>query len=1026
MFYKKNNSKELAPELFKNPTAEYRCTPFWAWNCELKEDELLKEIDFMKEMGMGGFHMHTRTGMATEYLSDDYMAFIKACNEKAKAENMISWLYDEDKWPSGFAGGYVTKKKENRQKFLMVTTKPYSKDDVSQEQIDMSARAKRSNNGYLVAKYDVLLDSEGYLKSYRRLAEDEAGENTLWYAYLETQSEGPWFNYQTYVDTLSKSAIDDFISTTHERYKEVLGDEFGESVPAIFTDEPQVTTKTCLSYALDKSDIILPFTTDFDDTYKLAYGESILEKLPEVIWDKKNVVNTTRYRYHDHATERFVEAFCDNVGGWCRKNNIMLTGHVMNEPTLGSQTRSVGEAMRAYRGFDLPGVDMLCDAREFTTVKQTASATHQFGYPGVLSELYGVTNWNFDFRGHKMQGDWQAALGVTVRVPHLYWVSMKGEAKRDYPASIGHQSAWYKEYSFIEDHFARVNTLMTRGKADIKIGVVHPIESYWMMYGPNDQTGEIRNQMDERFSTLTNWLLFGNLDFDFICESNLPALYKQSKTGFTVGEMTYDVVVVPAMNTMRSTTLAALENFAKSGGKVIFMGSAPTMLDAECSDKPGQFAKTVDFIDWDKNKLFTALEPYRTVKIRNDLGRDAENLFYSMRVDGENKNLFICHVNDWFRKKAPQKEIYKIEIAGEFKPFLMDTFTGDITEISAEYKEGKTILEWQCYPHSSLLLKLEPGKTVVAPAGEITEFTEEYLSEVSEVILSEPNVCVLDMAKWRIDEGEWQEKDEMLRVCDKVKKTLGLSTAATNGAQPWCTVYDEPKNKVSIEMTFNSEVEVPNAMVALEDFDISEIRFNGKKIEKQPKGYYVDFSITKVDIGTINKGENSLIITKPFNVVSNLENVFILGDFGVSVKGSKVTLTKQEKTVDFGDWVDQGLAFYGGEVTYRCKIQGGSNAKLGLGLYLAPCVTVALDGEVKGNVSLAPHTVDLGYLSEGEHTLDIKVYASRVNTFGTFHLSDYKETWFGPPAWHTTGDRWAYEYRLEESGLLTAPRLLRY
>ena len=79
----------------------------------------------------------------------------------------------------------------------------------------------------------------------------------------------------------------------------------------------------------------------------------------------------------------------------------------------------------------------------------------------MLSELYGVTNWDFDFRGHKLQGDWQAALGVTVRVPHLTWTSMAGEAKRDYPASIGSQSPWYREYSYLEDHFARVTTAMT-------------------------------------------------------------------------------------------------------------------------------------------------------------------------------------------------------------------------------------------------------------------------------------------------------------------------------------------------------------------------------------------------------------------------------------------------------------------------------------------------------------------------------------------------------------------------------------
>jgi hypothetical protein len=76
----------------------------------------------------------------------------------------------------------------------------------------------------------------------------------------------------------------------------------------------------------------------------------------------------------------------------------------------------------------------------------------------------GVTNWDFSFVGHKAVGDWQATLEIFLRVPHITWVSMRGEAKRDYPASIGYQSAWYKEYSLVEDYFSRINVAMTRGK----------------------------------------------------------------------------------------------------------------------------------------------------------------------------------------------------------------------------------------------------------------------------------------------------------------------------------------------------------------------------------------------------------------------------------------------------------------------------------------------------------------------------------------------------------------------------------
>lgn len=151
---------------------------------------------------------------------------------------------------------------------------------------------------------------------------------------------------------------------------------------------------------------------------------------------------------------------------------------MMNEWTLYSQTMAVGEVMRPMKYFTLPGMDMLCDRRELSTAKQVQSIARQMGREGVMSEIYGVTGWNFDFRNHKLAGDWQAALGVTVRVPHLSRVSMEGEAKRDYPASIGYQSPWYQEYSYIEDHFARLNTAMTRGKPKVAVGIIHPIESY--------------------------------------------------------------------------------------------------------------------------------------------------------------------------------------------------------------------------------------------------------------------------------------------------------------------------------------------------------------------------------------------------------------------------------------------------------------------------------------------------------------------------------------------------------------------
>ena len=198
MFYPENNKPQLDPITFLNPPCEYRAAPFWAWNCELDEDQLLREIEQLKRMGMGGFHMHVRTGMATPYLSDEFMQLIRACTDKAKKEKMLAYLYDEDRYASGPAGGFVTRDKQYRERYLLFTP---------------DENVQLSEDGRLIARYGVSLNAAGELDAYRRLGKkDEAAPGeTVWTAYLELAKEDPWFNNQTYVNCLDKKAIDRFV-----------------------------------------------------------------------------------------------------------------------------------------------------------------------------------------------------------------------------------------------------------------------------------------------------------------------------------------------------------------------------------------------------------------------------------------------------------------------------------------------------------------------------------------------------------------------------------------------------------------------------------------------------------------------------------------------------------------------------------------------------------------------------------------------------------------------------------------------
>ena len=79
MLYKKKDAPRLDHELFRHPTAEYRSAAFWSWNCRLDRKELEWQLEVLKKMGMGGAHFHVRSGMATPYLSEEYMDIVKAC-----------------------------------------------------------------------------------------------------------------------------------------------------------------------------------------------------------------------------------------------------------------------------------------------------------------------------------------------------------------------------------------------------------------------------------------------------------------------------------------------------------------------------------------------------------------------------------------------------------------------------------------------------------------------------------------------------------------------------------------------------------------------------------------------------------------------------------------------------------------------------------------------------------------------------------------------------------------------------------
>ena len=1044
MLYKKNQSETLDRELFQNPTSEYRCTPFWAWNTHLEQDHLNREIDAMKEMGMGGFHMHSRTGMATPYLTEEFMDRVRGCVEKARDENMLAWLYDEDRWPSGAAGGLVTKDYRFRARHLRFTIKERT------DAVDFET-AYTTGAPYLIAVYDIVLDTDGMLVSYDQVDADAEVRGTKWYAYLMTAGNDPWYNGQAYVDTFSKKAIDTFIHTTHDAYAAAVGDEFGKIVPAIFTDEPQFSRKQTMNFPTDTHDVTLPWTPDLPQTFSDKYGYDLIPKLPELFWDLSGgTVSVARYHYHDHVCDRFTEAFADNCGQWCADHGIDMTGHMMEEPTLLSQTSALGEAMRSYRKFGLPGIDMLCNGMELSTAKQAQSAVHQYGREGMLSELYGVTDWDFDFRGHKFQGDWQAALGVTIRVPHLYWVSMAGEAKRDYPASIGHQSPWYKEYAYVEDHFARVNTAMTRGKPMVRVGVIHPIESYWLHFGPKFMTESVRAQMENHFHSLIEWMISGLVDFDFISESLLPEQIGEI-TGkqLPVGVMAYDTILVPELETMRRTTLDILKKYKAAGGRIVFIGNCPTLVDAVKSDEVRALYDACEHANYDRNSILSAVECDKIVDIRNMDGAAATNFLYQMRHDNDCDWLFLAHLNQNHNKFITKPQRIRISIKGEYTPVLYNTLNGDVQALSYTTENGCTVFYRTVYSSDSLLLKLIPQ---AAPTVALPKTVQRQICPAQTIYTkvpytrTEPNVLLLDWAEYKWDDMEqFCPADEILRLDNIVRAKNGMPPRQGHIIQPWVFPPEIPDHTLTLRFVIPSEYETKDVALAIEDAENVDIVWNGEGVDAIVTGCFTDESIKVVPLPGIQKGENELIVTMPFGKQTNTEWCYLLGEFNVRLEGCVKTIVAPTDEIAFQSVTTQGLPFYGGNIIYQTEVDVPEDCTMIIrcGAYAGAVVCVEMDGEDLGHIAYEPYTITVPNVAAGHHTVCFNVNGTRFNCFGALHNANPEERWAGPTIWRTgdrksdigdvvfedgiaepvyyASDRWCNEYRVKDLGMLTAP-----
>lgn len=995
-------ARDLDAALFRDPPAPYRSAPFWSWNDDLADDELRRQIRALDEGGQGGFFMHARVGLRTPYLSDEWFARVRACVDEAARLGLGAWLYDEDRWPSGFAGGLVPAQDaafRSQALLCLTTTTPVAVREA------LARVTGRLDGGRLV---DVAPWSpeDGFPASGRVLVQC--------HPWTAPMGQG-WFGGATYLDTLNPAAVAAFLRSTYDRYAAEIGGAFGNVVPGVFTDEPSVWYRGSLPAVHGVGQPpALPWTAGLPAAFRARHGYDLPPRLPALFYDTADAA-AVRHDYWETVTDLFYNAWSRQLFDWCEAHGLELTGHHMAEDTLLAQMLWTGGVMPHYRAYHMPGIDKLGrHTWQVTTVKQLDSVAAQAGKRRALCEAFGCSGQDFAIEGRWWITTWLAVLGVNFFNPHLALYTLRGERKRDYPPTFSYQQPWWPYQRPYEDATARLCYALSQGTRQIDILVLHPLTSAWTAYRPGGH-GPVE-ALDRMLARLVDGLLALHRDFHFGDETVLADLGRVEGTALRVGEQRYRVVVVPPLTTLRQATVDLLAQFAAVGGQVVAIGDGPAAIDGRPVEYPVLPPRTVWVADEvsdaaalttpqiisyntaagdvsapaapipDLPALRAALDAVCPPNVRI-AGSGADRVWYHLRALPDGREvLFLANTRE------TDDVTCTVAWAGTGRVDRWDLLTGEATPTPSGDAAGPGRFTIALPRMGGALFVRTPG-AAPAPARPAPVTRREIpLQPTWEARALTPNALVLDSCAYRIGTDDWRPPAPVLEAAEAIGvaghgMTFGLRFAFTcDGPAPAdaALVVEEPRGLT--------------------------ITVNGAPLPASD-GWWLDRVCHRYPVAALLRpGENVVEVAGTLTAEMELEAIYLTGDF--TVPAERVAELVTRKGSAFAGWrvaprlradgaaspyrsgddlTGLGFPHFAGELrlTQTVALDGlraDERVYLAFEAVRAATALVEVNGQPAGQTLWPPYEIDVtAAVRPGENQVVVRLVSSLRNLLGPLH-----------------------------------------
>ncbi len=966
----------------KNPPNKYRPAPFWSWNEKLDTDETAAQVREMNDVGIGGYFMHARGGLQTEYMSDEWFDNVNATLVEGKKLDMMSWGYDENGWPSGFGSGLV--------------------------------------NG-LGIKYQ-----QKYLR-YEETETPKETDNTI--INLTHNGKNIHFYYEVnpfYVDTLDGEVISEFIRVTHQAYKQKLGKDFC-NMAGFFTDEPQVSRNG------------YPWSFIIEKEYQKNYGEELTPKLLGLFFDTE-YSSEVKYKFWQLVTNLFSENFMNNIYKWCQKNGSALTGHLVLEEGLHSQIMSNGACMPHYEYMDIPGMDNL--GRMLNRIEcemQLCSTANQLGKKQILSETFACCGWNVSFEELRWIYEHQMVHGVNYLCQHLEGYTLRGIRKRDYPATLFKQQPWWSYYRTFNDMVSRIGMLIAEGEINHEILVLHSSDSAWANFYVDSRT-YASSLTCEMIDTM-NKLECNQLQYH-LGDSTILKRHGKVKNGkIIIGTQSYSVVVIPPSDCLASNTVKLLKEFKEQGGTVIFTERIPTMIDGKLTNEIAEFA--LNCINTTRGELASVIpEKYRKIKL-SYTGNHLENpIITAVRRFEEQKMTMYYLMNPKETRhdftatiKGKCATVFNA-ISGEEEAVFF-TKNGDNIDIeSTIHENGSVVLFVYDDPVKSPAIKqnhaLSPLKFTDNWNFEAEDnaITLDYCDVYFDGKLEYTNLPISDVQEKALAFGRKVNTKIVFKLNVKNKDFSRLDLVIETPEIFNITINGKTIDK--IEKGYYHDI-------SFKVIDVYKYINNGENEIALTCDFVQSESVYE-------NAKKSLIFESEKNKLSydmEIEAIYLKGDFAVKTNcefealerravrtNGEFYLEAAPKTLKCGEIASQGYPFFAGNITYKQKINLAADECKSRSIKferLPSTVTnVKVNGKNAGQIMWQPYEVDVSnLLTPGENEVEITVTGNLRNLLGPFHLADGENYWVAPncffhesPIWcKGLNSNWVDSYCFVEFGL---------